>query len=56
MDYLKYKGAYLLTPNKKEASEATKINIVDDGSLTDAIVKNIKDGYSVNISFENREY
>jgi D-beta-D-heptose 7-phosphate kinase / D-beta-D-heptose 1-phosphate adenosyltransferase len=38
-DYLKYKGAYLLTPNKKEASEATKINIVDDGSLTDAIVK-----------------
>ena len=39
IDYLKYKGAYLLTPNKKEASEATKINIVDDGSLTDAIVK-----------------
>ena len=25
-------------------------------ALTDAIVKNIKDGYSVNISFENREY
>ena len=39
INYLKYKGAYLLTPNKKEASEATKINIVDDESLTDAILK-----------------
>ena len=39
IDYLKYKGAFSLTPNKKEASEATKINIVDDASLTDAIVK-----------------
>jgi len=39
IDYLKYKGAYSLTPNKKEASEATKINIVDDASLTDAILK-----------------
>ena len=38
-DYLKYIGAYLLTPNKKEASEATKINIVDDASLTKAIVQ-----------------
>ena len=37
--YLKYKGAYLLTPNKKEASEAAKINIVDDDSLADAIVE-----------------
>ena len=39
IDYLKYKGAYLLTPNKKEASEATKINIVDDDSLTKAIIQ-----------------
>jgi len=39
IDYLKYKGAYLLTPNKKEASEAAKINIVDDDSLADAIVE-----------------
>ncbi len=37
IDYLKYKGAYSLTPNKKEASEATNINIVDDHSLTNAI-------------------
>ena len=39
IDYLKYKGAHLLTPNKKEASIATKINIIDDASLTDAILK-----------------
>ena len=32
-DYAKYKGAYLLTPNKKEACEATGIDIVDDESL-----------------------
>ena len=38
-DYLKYKGAFLLTPNKKEASIATNINILDEASLTDAIVK-----------------
>ncbi len=39
IDYLKYKGAFLLTPNKKEASTATNINIIDDVSLTEAIVK-----------------
>jgi D-beta-D-heptose 7-phosphate kinase / D-beta-D-heptose 1-phosphate adenosyltransferase len=39
IDYLKYKGAYLLTPNKKEASIATKINIEDDASLTAAIAE-----------------
>ena len=38
-DYFKYKGAYLLTPNKKEASIATKIDIVNDFSLTNAIKK-----------------
>ena len=38
-DYLKYKDAFLLTPNKKEASEATKINIIDDESLSNAILK-----------------
>jgi len=36
-DYSKYKGAYLLTPNKKEASEATNINIKDNKSLTKAL-------------------
>ncbi len=37
-DYSKYKGAHLLTPNKKEAIEATKIDIVDDESLKDALL------------------
>ncbi len=32
-DYSKYKGAHFLTPNKKEACEATGIDIVDDESL-----------------------
>jgi D-beta-D-heptose 7-phosphate kinase/D-beta-D-heptose 1-phosphate adenosyltransferase len=32
-DYSKYSGAILVTPNKKEASEATGIDIVDDESL-----------------------
>jgi len=39
LDYSKYKGAYLLTPNKKEASEATQITIKDDESLTQAITQ-----------------
>jgi D-beta-D-heptose 7-phosphate kinase/D-beta-D-heptose 1-phosphate adenosyltransferase len=39
LDYSKYKGAYLLTPNKKEASEATQVNIKDDASLTQAIIQ-----------------
>lgn len=37
-DYRKYSGAYLLTPNKKEASEATGIVIKDDGSLREALL------------------
>lgn len=32
-DYSKYKGAHFLTPNKKEACEATGIDIIDDKSL-----------------------
>lgn len=41
-DYSKYEGAYLLTPNKKEASLATKVEIKDDKSLEKAgfILKN----------------
>ena len=39
LDYSKYKGAFLLTPNKKEASEATQISIRDDESLTQAITQ-----------------
>ncbi len=38
-DYSKYKGAYLLTPNKKEAMMATKIEIKDKISLELALLK-----------------
>ena len=37
-DYSKYTSAYLLTPNKKEASEATGINILDEETLKDALI------------------
>jgi len=36
-DYRKYTGAYLLTPNKKEAQEASGVEIADEKSLTQAI-------------------
>ena len=35
-DYIKYKGATLVTPNKKEAIEATRIDIKDEESLREA--------------------
>jgi len=35
-DYSKYRGATAITPNRKEASEATGIAIVDEGSLREA--------------------
>ncbi|MDQ7044198.1 MAG: D-glycero-beta-D-manno-heptose-7-phosphate kinase [Sulfurimonas sp.] len=38
-DFSKYKGAYLLTPNKKEAILATGIEINDAKSLEDALLK-----------------
>jgi D-beta-D-heptose 7-phosphate kinase/D-beta-D-heptose 1-phosphate adenosyltransferase len=38
-DYTKYRGAYLLTPNKKEASEATGIAIKDESSLRAALLQ-----------------
>ena len=48
-DYSKYKGAYLLTPNIKEASEASNINIIDNISLTKAITK-LKSKYDLEVS------
>lgn len=42
-DYSKYSGAYLLTPNKKEAIQATKIEIKDKESLREALLKMKKD-------------
>jgi D-beta-D-heptose 7-phosphate kinase / D-beta-D-heptose 1-phosphate adenosyltransferase len=38
-NYSKYKNAYTLTPNKKEAIEATNIDIKDNDSLEKAIVQ-----------------
>tara|TARA_B110000008_G_C16965106_1_gene561660 strand:+ start:324 stop:1751 length:1428 start_codon:yes stop_codon:yes gene_type:complete len=48
-DYLKYKGAFLLTPNKKEAAEITNIHIKDNKTLLDA-AKKIKTELKLNIS------
>jgi D-beta-D-heptose 7-phosphate kinase/D-beta-D-heptose 1-phosphate adenosyltransferase len=47
-DYSKYKGAYLLTPNKNEAQMATGIEIVDDLSLLEAL-KKLKDSANLDI-------
>ena len=49
LDYSKYKGAYLLTPNKKEASEATNISISDSQSLTKAL-QNLKEQCNLKVS------
>ncbi len=38
-DYTKYRGAFLLTPNKKEAEIASGITIKDDDSLKQALKK-----------------
>ena len=38
-DFSKYRGAYLLTPNKKEAQLATGIEINDEASLKEALLK-----------------
>ena len=49
LDFSKYTGAYLLTPNKKEASEATNTIIKDNDSLKNAILK-LKNQYKLNVS------
>jgi len=49
LDYSKYKGAYLLTPNKKEASDATNISINDPESLTKAL-QNLKKQCNLEVS------
>ncbi len=46
-DFSKYRGAYLITPNKKEASIATNIEIVDEESLKEAGWK-LKDDLDLN--------
>ena len=49
INYSKYSGAYLLTPNKKEASLATNIDISDDSSLLRAITQ-LKEKCSLDVS------
>jgi len=49
LNYSKYKGAYLLTPNKKEASEATSIDIKDNQTLEKAIIQ-LKNEFNLTIS------
>jgi len=49
LNYSKYNGAYLLTPNKKEASEATNFVIKDNKSLTQAI-KSLKKQCNLEVS------
>ena len=49
LDYSKYEGAYLLTPNKKEASEATNIIIKDNESLAQSI-RILKDQIDLKVS------
>jgi D-beta-D-heptose 7-phosphate kinase/D-beta-D-heptose 1-phosphate adenosyltransferase len=48
-DFSKYKGAYLLTPNKKEAVLATNIAIKDEDSLKQALMK-LKEEVDLDIS------
>jgi D-beta-D-heptose 7-phosphate kinase/D-beta-D-heptose 1-phosphate adenosyltransferase len=48
-DFAKYRGAYLLTPNKKEAILATNIDIVDEKTLKKALLK-LKEECSLGIS------
>ncbi|MGE4420325.1 MAG: D-glycero-beta-D-manno-heptose-7-phosphate kinase [Sulfurimonas sp.] len=48
-DYSKYRGAYLLTPNKKEAVLSTGIEIKDKKSLQEALLK-LKEDCCLSIS------
>jgi len=48
-DFTKYKGAYLLTPNKKEAELASNIKIENDTDLKEALIK-LKEEVSLEVS------
>jgi len=51
LNYEKYKGAFLLTPNKKEASEASKIEIeVEDKSTILKAISKIHSIYELDVS------
>ncbi|MDA7681976.1 D-glycero-beta-D-manno-heptose-7-phosphate kinase, partial [Verrucomicrobiales bacterium] len=48
-DFRKYEGAYLITPNKKEAYEATNLEILDHESLEDSL-KSLKQKYNLDVA------
>lgn len=48
-NYAKYNGAFMLTPNKKEAMESSQINIKDEASLCEAII-NLKSRFNLEVS------
>lgn len=48
-DFSKYTGAFLLTPNKKEASDATNLKITDDKSLS-KVIQNLKEEFRLDVS------
>jgi len=48
-DFSKYRGAYLLTPNKKEAQLATGMKIEDEASLKEVLLK-LKEECDLDIS------
>ena len=48
-DYSKYRDAFLLTPNKSEASKATNIDIIDDQTLIESITK-LKSNLNLSVS------
>jgi D-beta-D-heptose 7-phosphate kinase/D-beta-D-heptose 1-phosphate adenosyltransferase len=49
IDYSKYSGAFLITPNKKEAGQATNTVVKDEKSVSKAI-KMLKEKYALQIS------
>ena len=49
IDYSKYTGAFLITPNKKEAGQATNTVVKDQESISKAI-KILKEQYALQIS------
>lgn len=48
-NYSKYRGAFMLTPNRKEASEAIKFEIESDNCLLKAM-QHLKDNYDLHTS------
>lgn len=48
-NYDKYKGAYTLTPNKKEAMEATGIEIIDENSI-EKVLQKMKIDFQLDVS------